>query len=183
MPEANARRALPRAAETNDAESPLAWLRRRKDRDGVALISEAQFDAGERLRADFWLARMTPRVTVNWASAGPGQRSRRAGMSFRGATVQETVAAAQERVRRALTAVGPEFDGILIDVCCHLMGLELAEKTAGWPQRSGKVVLQLALSALARHYGIETGALPARRGGVQHWGADGYRPLFEVPAE
>jgi Domain of unknown function (DUF6456) len=41
-------------ASVNPAESPLAWLRRRKDRDGEAMISQAQFDAGERLRSEFW---------------------------------------------------------------------------------------------------------------------------------
>ena len=32
------------------------------------MISQAQFDAGERLRADFWFAQMTPRTTTNWSS-------------------------------------------------------------------------------------------------------------------
>jgi hypothetical protein len=72
---------------------------------------------------------------------------------------------------------------VLIDVCCHLQGLEAAERAAGWPQRSGKIVLQLALSSLARHYGLEAAA-PARRGpAVRHWGSEDYRPLFDAPPE
>jgi hypothetical protein len=35
----------------NEAESPLGWLRSRKDRNGRKLIEDHQFDAGERLRA------------------------------------------------------------------------------------------------------------------------------------
>jgi Domain of unknown function (DUF6456) len=174
------------AAVINPAESPLAWLRRRKDRDGAAMISAPQFDAGERLRADFWFAQMTPKVTMSWSTNALAQRRRRSGMAFRSdADMADNVAAARERVRRALRAVGPELSGILVDVCCHLKGLEEAERAAGWPQRSGKIVLQLALSALARHYGIGGPARspepgPAR---VRHWGSDDYRPEFELPAE
>jgi hypothetical protein len=52
---------------------------------------------------------------------------------------------------RALMAVGPEVAGILVDICCELKGLEDAEKANGWPQRAGKVVLQIALTRLAKH--------------------------------
>jgi hypothetical protein len=129
---------------------------------------------------------MTPRVTMSWSAISPGQRRRRSGMAFRpDADVADHVAAARERVRRALSAVGPELAGILIDVCCHLKGLEEAERTAGWPQRSGKVVLQLALTRLARHYGIGSppGARAAPPGHVRHWGSEDYRPLFELPQQ
>ncbi len=74
---------------------------------------------------------------------------------------------------------------MLIDVCCHLKGLEEAERAAGWPARAGKVVLQLALTRLARHYGIgsATEAQAPRAAAVRHWGSDDYRPLFELPVE
>jgi hypothetical protein len=179
--------AAPRtSASVNPAESPLAWLRRRKDRDGEAMISQAQFDGGERLRADFWFAQMTPRVTMNWSAMAPSQRRRRAGMTLAAdGDLQENIAASRERVRRALAAVGPELAGVLIDVCCHLKGLEEAERAAGWPARAGKVVLQLALTRLARHYGIgsATEAQAPRAAAVRHWGSDDYRPLFELPVE
>jgi hypothetical protein len=172
-------------AGVNADESPIAWLRRRKDRNGEAMISQAQFDAGERLRADFWFAQMTPRTTMNWSSSAPMQRGRRYGATrAAGADMRDSAAAAGERVRRALAAVGPELNGVLIDVCCHLMGLEAAERAAGWPQRSGKIVLQLALTSLARHYGLEKpAATSANSAGVRHWGSEDYRPLFEVPGE
>ena len=59
-----------RAGVTLDAgESPLAWLARRKGRDGRALIEPAQLQAGERLRADFTRAQLMPRITANWTSS------------------------------------------------------------------------------------------------------------------
>lgn len=169
----------------NDSESPIAWLRRRKDKDGRPMISSAQFDAGERLRAEFCFAQMTPRITMNWSDAGPMKRGRRMGTSG-GVELLDNVAAARERVRQALAVVGPELAGVLVDVCCHLKGLEESERNAGWPQRSGKVVLQLALTRLARHYGLIEDEGRAGSGGsrcTRHWGSEDYRPLFDLPAE
>ncbi len=161
----------------NPAESPLAWLARRRDKDGNALISEEQLHAGERLARDFWFAQMTPRVTADW-SAPAGTRSGRRAAPGAGVELQDGVVAAAERVRRALSAVGPELSGILIDVCCHARGIEETERQANWPQRSGKVVLQLALTRLARHYGLVRGggAEGARGGRFSHWGTADFRP-------
>ena len=166
-------------AFVNAAESPLAWLRRRADRDGRSLISDEAFAAGERLRADYSFAGLTPRVTANWGAPAGSRHSRRA--SPHGAhELRDEVLAARERVNKALRSVGPELSGILLDVCCYLKGLESAEREQGWPQRSAKVVLQLALAALARHYGFggakETG--PSAGARVLHWGAEDYRPTL-----
>ncbi len=169
-------RALP---AVNESESPLSWLRRRRDKDGKPLISQEEFNAGERLRADFWFAQMTPKVTSSWNSTFSSRRERRAAPGA-GIELQDRVVAARERVRLALQAVGPELSGILIDVCCHLKGLEEAERSAGWPQRSGKVILQLALTRLARHYGLlPAGEAADRRQAIRHWGAPDYRPAMD----
>lgn len=155
------------------AESPLAWLRRRKDKSGRSLISAAQFDAGERLRADLWFGDMTPRVTVNWSAGGTGGTRHGSGL---GVELLDRTVAAQQRVRLALAAAGPEFAGLLIDVCGHLKGLEEIEIARGWPPRSGKIVLQLGLNALARHYGLVRPSETAGAGGLRHWGSTDYRP-------
>lgn len=163
-------------------ESPLAWLARRKDKDGKAMISAVEFAAGERLRADFWFAQMTPRVTVNWSgllSGGGGKR----GSPDHGADLHDHVMAARDRVSRALAAAGPDLAGMLIDVCCHLKGLESSELQGGWPKRSGKVVLQIGLRQLARHYGLLRDADPepalqtSRR--IHHWGTADFRPRID----
>jgi Domain of unknown function (DUF6456) len=172
--------APPRASDArpgvNLSESPIGWLRRRRDKDGEPLISQAEFDAGERLRADFWFAQMTPRVTADWSS-GPSGHARRAAPGH-GVEMQDGVIAARDRVHRALAAVGPELSGVLIDVCCHLKGLEEAERGAGWPQRCGKVVLRVALAGLARHYGLVCPATGSGR--VRHWGGEDYRPELDT---
>src|SRR5207247_3231837 len=47
----------------DQAESPLAWLARRKGRDGRPLIEPVQLQAAERLRAEFTRAQLMPRLT------------------------------------------------------------------------------------------------------------------------
>jgi hypothetical protein len=152
----------------DDGESPLAWLARRKGRDGRPLIEavQLQLQAGERLRADFTHAQLTPRVTSNWdVSAARGRRGGHAGsVSF-----AETAVAARERMRRALDAVGPEFAGLLLDVCCFLKGLEDVERERRWPPRSAKVVVQLGLDRLARHYGLAREARGHGRVPIRAW--------------
>lgn len=148
----------PQQPGQNDFESPLHWLSRRRDRNGRKLISDAQLAAGERLRADFTLGSMMPSITSSWSPVA-GMGSHRHG-SDKELQMQDGQLRARERFRAALKAVGPEFCDILVDVCCYLRGLEEIEHSAGWPQRSAKVVLLLGLSALARHYGL-AGQAPA----------------------
>lgn len=133
----------------NDSESPLAWLASRKGRDGRPLIEQDQFNAGERLRADFTRGLMFPRVTSSWSGIA---RARGGGAGA--GEFGDVVVASRQRVRLALESCGPEFAGVLLDVCCFLHGIEDVERARGWPSRSGKVVLQLALDRLARHYGM-----------------------------
>jgi Domain of unknown function (DUF6456) len=154
-----------RALLVDGAESPLAWLARRKSRDGQPLIAPEQLQAGERLRAEFTRAQMTPRVTANWtASISQGRRGG-GGTAF----MSDVVVAARQRVRSALEAVGPEFAGLLLDVCCFLKGLEHVERERKWPPRSAKLVLQLGLDRLARHYGLAREAKGPAHGAVQTW--------------
>lgn len=136
-------------------ESPLLWLRRRPGKDGKPQISDAEFAAGERFRADLTLAAMLPRTTMNWdafltpEARGPGRSDP--------ATGSDATIAARQRVARARDRLGPELSGLAIDVCGFLKGLDQVERERGWPARSAKIVLRLALSSLAGHYGLEAG--------------------------
>lgn len=158
---------------------PLDWLRERRDREGNPMISDEEFSAGERLRKDFLRAHLQPRLTTSWSGV-PNDRRRRAAPGADG-EVAATSAEAQARVRRALAAVGTEHANILLDVCCLEAGLGHVERKAGWPQRSGKIVLQMALRELARHYGYlgaqDRDAL--ERSVTRRWGAAGYRGSVE----
>lgn len=161
------------------ADSPLTWLHARRDRDGRRFIDARQLEAGERFEADFRHARIGPRMTSSWSVAPSGQGGARAAPGF-GVDLADSVVAARQRVTAALDALGPELDGIVLDVCGLQIGVEEAERRRGWPPRSGKVVLALALSRLARHYGLG----PARPDGggpgdIGHWAAVDARPTLD----
>ena len=55
-----------RNVSINDAESPLGWLKAR------GLVDARQFEAGERLRGDYEMAAMGPRVTMRWSARVDG---------------------------------------------------------------------------------------------------------------
>ncbi|MBE1282299.1 MAG: helix-turn-helix domain-containing protein [Rhodobacteraceae bacterium] len=143
----------PRRVRYNMAESPLTALARRKDKDGQPFLGDDLVRAGERLREDFELAQMGPRVTQNWEGfLTGGVRSGGTGASTDGPT------GARDRVARALTDLGPGLSDVALRCCCYLEGLETAEKQMGWSARSGKIVLRIALQRLKRHYEDASGA-------------------------
>jgi hypothetical protein len=121
-----------------------------------------------------------PGVAGHWGAAASSRRSRRAAPDPAGG-LTDTALAARQRVTQALESVGPELGGILVDVCCLLRGLEDAEKAQGWPRRSGKAILGIALNALARHYGLvgTAGASAASGQRIRHWGSEDFRPTLE----
>ena len=151
-----------RPATARDAVGSLAWLHSRRDKDGQPLISAEQLAAGERLAADLWRARLTPRVTSVWTGV-PGDGNGRRSAPGAGIDIADAVIAAKARVERALKSVGPELAGPLIDVCGHMLGLDDIERQNGLPMRSGKMLLTTALTRLARHYGY----LPPEHGDAE----------------
>ncbi len=136
-------------ASNANTESPLAWLRSRKDRAGHSYISQEQFDAGERMRADFTYAQLWGTVKSNWR----GEKSPASGICIDDVT--DSVYDARQRLQKALSAVGPELSGVLLDICCFLKPLKQVEREHNWPQRTAKVVLGLGLDRLSKHYGYK----------------------------
>lgn len=172
-----------REALANLEESPIAALARahlpRSAGSGRKAaepwLSAHAVTAAERLRRDFEVGRLQPRVTANWsASVSDGRRT---GDNTGIADLTDMALAARLRFDRAVQAVGPELSGVLVDVCCFLKGLQTVERERQWPARSAKLVLRLALERLASHYGLTqtaTGRAGSRR--VHHWGAEDFRP-------
>ena len=158
----------------NEAESPLLRLFTRKEKSGRTWLDDKQFRAGERLRADFEKAHLQPRVSANWvASVSSGSRGGSAN------DISDFAMDAKKRVERALSGIGPELSEVALDICCFLKGLETVERERGWPPRSAKLLLRTALSALARHYGLDTkrneGTATA---GIRTWSTPDYKPAL-----
>ncbi|WP_171210702.1 DUF6456 domain-containing protein [Ruegeria sp. HKCCA5426] len=139
----------PRRIRYSAAESPLIGLARRRDRDGKPFLDETLVSAGERLREDFELAQVGPKLAQNWdhflTAGGRGSFGNHSGDGCGSSD-------ARNRVESALSDLGPGLSDVALLCCCYLEGLELAEKRMGWSARSGKIVLRIALQRLKRHY-------------------------------
>ncbi|MEO9600368.1 DUF6456 domain-containing protein [Parasphingorhabdus sp.] len=132
-----------RSITVNLAESPLGWLHARGH------LTDRQFDAGEKLRADWERANLAPSVTMRWdvVSVAGGKRSAPA-------ILNETEAqlAAKQRFTNAVDYLGSDLSDIAWRIICGGEGMPVAEKNLGWPARSGKLVLKIALDRLAIFY-------------------------------
>ena len=132
-----------RHVTVNIAESPIAWLGAR------GMLTDAQMRGGERLRADYERAGLSARVTMRWDAAAPA--TSRGGARAADASLARIDA--HRRFHAALEAAGPGLADICWRVICAGEGIGGAEKALGWPARSGKLVLGMALDRLARFYG------------------------------
>ncbi|THD38362.1 MAG: hypothetical protein E7773_01005 [Sphingomonas sp.] len=134
-----ARRAR-RTVTINRAESPLSWLAAR------GLVDARQVEAGERLRRDYEIAGLGPRVTMQW------DRVRVDGGGGDGGDPTHAHLAAKRRFNAAIDAVGGGLNDILWRAVCAGEAIPAAERALNWPSRAGRLVLGLALDRLADHY-------------------------------
>lgn len=130
-------------------ETPLLALARRRDKTGQPFLADELVTAGERLREDFELSQMGPKLAQNWDGFLTG--GVQGGKPTSDGAAQGP-AAARARVTAALRDLGPGLADVALRCCCYLEGLETAERRMGWSARSGKIVLRIALQRLRRHY-------------------------------
>jgi len=131
-----------RSVSVNVAESPLTWLH------AHGHLEDRLFDAGERLRADYERAQLSPSVTMRWDPV------RIRGTGDGGLSSGERQIAARTRFDGAISHAGNGLQDILWRVVCAGEPLPAAEKALQWPARSGKLVLKLALDRVAEFYRI-----------------------------
>ena len=131
-----------RSVTVNLAESPLAWLHARGH------LPERLLDAGERLRADYERAQLSPSITMRWDMV------RIRGTADAGLNPTERQIAAKQRFDGAIQAAGKGLEDMLWRVVCAGESLPMAEKALEWPARSGKLVLKIALDRVADFYRI-----------------------------
>ena len=131
-----------RSVTVNLAESPLGWLH------AHGHLDDRLFAAGERLRADYERAQLSPGVTMRWEPV----RIRGVGGARLAPTERQL--AARQRFDGAIAAAGKGLEDILWRVVCACETVPAAEKALEWPARSGKLVLRLALDRVADFYRI-----------------------------
>jgi hypothetical protein len=133
----------------NRRSVPLAGLERMKASNGAAYFEPSLIAAAEKLSRDFERAQLGPRVTSRWE---PRLDSTKGAGRNHTADISDQAASARAKFNLAVSAIGPELSGVVMDAICFEKGLELIERERQWPARSAKLMLRTGLEVLARHY-------------------------------
>ncbi len=134
-----------RRVTVNLRENAIDWLHARGH------LTDRQLAAGNRLRADFERGQLGAQTTMRWDNAGSGGGRRAAPAA---PDLSANAIDAKQRFQGALDAAGPGLSDILWRIACEGQAMAEAEKGLGWPTRSGRLVLTLALDRVAGFYGL-----------------------------
>jgi hypothetical protein len=156
----------------NLQESPLLRLSRAGAGESEPFLAPHHVEAGERVRRLADRAQMQPRVTMSYDAAHTASGKGGA----RPAEISDLAADARRELAELHRVLPPDCAGVVVDVCGFSKGLQTIESDRGWPRRSAKLVLRIALDQLARHYGLGLQATgPASRRN-RTWLEAGARP-------
>lgn len=141
-----------------------------------AANGEAPFLAGhhmlaaERFHRLFHKAQLRRRVTMHY---GPST-----GGGGRGADdIADMAADARKQLNAIHLSLPRDCAEALVDICGFEKGLQAVEMERGWPRRSAKIVLRIALDCLAAQFGLASAASGLERGSMRRWGDEGARPV------
>ncbi len=101
------------------------------------------------MRADWERANLAPSITMSWNITPPTGGRRSAPEAL---TATEAQIAAKQRFDGAIEHLGKDLSDIAWRIICGGEGVPAAEKNLGWPARSGKLVLKIALDRLGDYY-------------------------------
>lgn len=147
-------------------------------RDGGPFLLPHHLEAARRLANVFERARLRQRVTMSYDPTRTGGKSS-------GSPVQGELSASAADARKQLADIAAMMPAdcwaVLFDICGLDRGLQDVELEHEWPRRSGKLVLRIALSQLASHYGLDAEARGRETLRQRHWRPD-RAPMFR-PSE
>ena len=127
-------------------------------------LSDGHRESARRLVRMIERAQLRQRVTMSYDPTRIGHR---------GANNQDTLAGTAAEARARLNdlarAMPPDCWGVVIDVCGFDKGLQQIELEKGWPRRSAKLVLRIALDQLAAHWHLGAEASGTASGRVSAW--------------
>lgn len=115
--------------------------------NGAPWFDAAELQAAARLRADWELGEVGLVRGSDWSAPPLGGVARGPGNAQEMAVGRQCDARA--RLADALAALTPPARRVVERVCFHEQGLEEIERLEGWPPRSAKLALKLALAQVA----------------------------------
>lgn len=147
-------------------------------RDSAPFLLPHHVEAARRLAHTFERSRLRQRVTMSYDPTRTGGRSS-------GSPVQGELSAGAADARKQLADIAAMMPAdcwaVLFDICGLDRGLQDVELDRDWPRRGGKLVLRIALSHLAAHYGLQAEARGRDAQRQRHWLPE-RAPMFP-PAE
>lgn len=148
-------------AKNDDDYAPILKLYNRQRHMQHKYLNDIHVQAGQRLFENFVSSNLQPNVTMNWEKLSSAPQPHYTGAKDAG--FGERLYIARKQLYEALKHVGEDFAVILVEVCLFGNGLEASEKSLGWPARSGKLLLTMALDKLAEYFKLDFAQKPNRK--------------------